>query len=288
MPELPEVETAMRGIQPYLQDAVIEKFIIRTPKLRWDIPERLSQLQNIKIEKLSRRAKYLIIHTEQGEIIIHLGMSGSLSIVKLTDLPQKHDHVDMQLNNGYVLRFNDPRRFGAYLWVGKTILEDGSAVSNLADFHLFQKLGFEPLDENFNAEYLFKKSRNRNIPVKSFIMDNSVVVGVGNIYANESLFLAQLHPLKLAKNLTRNQCKILVTVIKQEIQRAIQQGGTTLKDFIQPDGKPGYFAQELQVYGKKDQLCPRCNTEIEKCGTKIQSLVINQRNSYFCERCQRK
>lgn len=270
MPELPEVETAVNGVSPYLKGFVIEKIVVRNSKLRWEVSLQLAQISQQKVTALSRRAKYLIIHTTQGFIIGHLGMSGSVRIVAHDSPIGKHDHLDIVMNNGKLLRYNDPRRFGAWLW-----------TETLEDFHLFATLGPEPLSEEFNAQYLFKKSRKKTTALKSFLMDNRVVVGVGNIYANESLFLCGLHPSKPAQTLTKMQAETLVQTIKQELTRAIQQGGTTLKDFLQPDGKPGYFAQQLQVYGRKGEPCP-------KCGTTIESLVIGQRNSFFCPTCQPK
>ncbi len=270
MPELPEVETTKNGISPYLTGFTIEKIVVRNPKLRWEVSPQLSEFKQVKVSHLSRRAKYLIIHTEKGAIIGHLGMSGSLRVVPQDSPIDKHDHLDIVMNNGKVLRYNDPRRFGAWLW-----------TDNLADFHLFAKLGPEPLSAEFTGEYLFKKSRKKQTALKTFLMDNAVVVGVGNIYANETLFLCGLHPLKLAKNLTKAQCELLVQTIKQVLATAIAQGGTTLKDFLQPDGRPGYFTQELRVYGNKDKPC-------STCGTKIESLVIGQRNSFFCPKCQKK
>lgn len=270
MPELPEVETAVNGVSPYLTGFVIEKIVVRNSKLRWEVSPQLTQIAQQKVTALSRRAKYLIIHTTQGFIIGHLGMSGSVRIVAHDSPIEKHDHLDIVMNNGKLLRYNDPRRFGAWLW-----------TETLEDFHLFATLGPEPLSEEFNAQYLFKKSRKKTTTLKSFLMDNRVVVGVGNIYANESLFLCGLYPAKPARTLTKMQAETLVQTIKQELTRAIQQGGTTLKDFLQPDGKPGYFAQELQVYGRKGEPCP-------KCGTKIESSVIGQRNSFFCPTCQPK
>lgn len=270
MPELPEVETAKNGIAPYLDGFIIEKIIIRQPKLRWEVSTELAQISQQKVTALSRRAKYLIIHTEQGYIIGHLGMSGSVRIVTKQDPIEKHDHLDIVMNNGKIMRYNDPRRFGAWLW-----------TDNLDDFPLFAKLGPEPLSDDFNADYLLKKSRKKLTALKRFLMDNAVVVGVGNIYANEVLFRCGLYPEKPAREITPAQAKLLVETIKSELTRAIAQGGTTLKDFLQPDGKPGYFAQELQIYGKKGTPCP-------KCGQEIESLVIGQRNSYFCPKCQRK
>ncbi|MCI7353549.1 MAG: bifunctional DNA-formamidopyrimidine glycosylase/DNA-(apurinic or apyrimidinic site) lyase [[Actinobacillus] rossii] len=270
MPELPEVETAKNGISPYLKGFFIEKIIVRQPKLRWEVSPELAQISHQKVTALSRRAKYLIIHTETGFIIGHLGMSGSVRIVTDKDPIEKHDHLDIVMNNGKIMRYNDPRRFGAWLW-----------TDNLDEFHLFANLGPEPLSDEFNANYLFQKSRKKSTALKSFLMDNSVVVGVGNIYANEVLFYCELHPEKPAGKITKTQAILLTDTIKVELTRAIQQGGTTLKDFLQPDGKPGYFAQELQIYGKKGARCP-------KCGHKIESLVIGQRNSYICPNCQKK
>lgn len=270
MPELPEVETAKNGISPYLSGFVIEKITVRQPKLRWQVSPELAQISQQKVTALSRRAKYLIIHTERGYIIGHLGMSGSVRIVPPDSPIDKHDHLDIVMNNGKIMRYNDPRRFGAWLW-----------TDNLDEFHLFLKLGPEPLSDEFNAAYLFKKSRKKSTALKTFIMDNAVVVGVGNIYANESLFLCGLHPLKPAGKLTKAQCELLAGTIKQVLSTAIQQGGTTLKDFLQPDGRPGYFAQELLVYGNKDKPCP-------KCGTTIESIIIGQRNSFYCSKCQKK
>lgn len=271
MPELPEVETSLRGVEPYLVGQTIKAIVLRVPKLRWTIPHVLTEMSGAIIQRLSRRAKYLILHTNQGDILIHLGMSGSLSILHLEDeiAPNKHDHVDLITESGVVLRYNDPRKFGCWLWA-----EDAS------EHELIQKLGPEPLSEAFNADYLFKKSRGKNVAVKNFIMNNDIVVGVGNIYACESLFMAEIHPELITQNLTRKQCERLVTVIKSVLEKAIQQGGTTLKDFIQPNGKPGYFAQVLQVYGRKREPC-------HVCGELIQAKVIGQRNSYFCPNCQK-
>lgn len=270
MPELPEVETALKGVSPYLKEFIIEKIVVRNPKLRWEVSPELTTFEQVKIIDLTRRAKYLIIHTEQGYIIGHLGMSGSVRIVPHDSPIDKHDHLDIVMNNGKLLRYNDPRRFGAWLW-----------TNNLDEFHLFLKLGPEPLSEEFNATYLFKKSRQKNTALKTFLMDNSVVVGVGNIYANETLFICGLHPQKRAKTLTKVQAEQVVATIKQVLTTAIAQGGTTLKDFLQPDGRPGYFAQELLVYGNKDKPC-------SKCGSKIESLIIGQRNSFYCPKCQKK
>lgn len=271
MPELPEVETSLRGVSPYLEGQTIAEIVVRQPQLRWPVSEELRQMAGAKIHFLSRRAKYLIIHTSRGDIVLHLGMSGSLGILnKSAKQPAgKHDHVDLVTESGVILRYNDPRKFGAWLW-----------AENAANSALFAKLGPEPLEEGFTADYLYRQSRNKTVAVKNFIMNNAVVVGVGNIYACESLFQAGIHPELAAQNLTPKQSERLVSVIKTVLSKAIMQGGTTLKDFIQPDGKPGYFAQVLQVYGRKDEAC-------NDCGSTIEAKIIGQRNSFFCPKCQR-
>lgn len=254
MPELPEVETSLRGIEPYLQGETIKNIVVRTDKLRWAISPQLRAMQGVKIQRLSRRAKYLIIHTDKGDILVHLGMSGSLGVLS-EQKPKavgKHDHVDLITENGTILRYNDPRKFGAWLWVEQA--ENAS---------LLTKLGPEPLSDAFTSGYLYQKSRKKTVAVKNFIMNNDVVVGVGNIYACESLFMAGIHPEIAAQNLSQAQCEKLTAVIKSVLQKAILQGGTTLKDFIQPDGKPGYFAQVLQVYGRKGEECNDCGTLIQ-------------------------
>lgn len=245
MPELPEVEVSRLGISPHLVGGTIQSLVLRTPKLRWPIPQELKQLEGQTILAIHRRAKYLIIETAVGSAIVHLGMSGSLRILDGDFPAAKHDHVDLVMTSGKRLRYNDPRRFGAWLWCAPD-----------ESHEVLGRLGPEPLTEAFNAEYMMDKARNKRIAVKAFIMDNAAVVGVGNIYANESLFTSRLHPLRPAHSLSLEEWQTLVANIKQVLQVAIKQGGTTLKDFTQSDGKPGYFAQELQVYGKAKQPCP--------------------------------
>lgn len=270
MPELPEVETTKQGIAPHCEQQIIEKCIIRQPKLRWPVDETLAQkLPGLAIEKVNRRGKYLLLSTQKGVLMIHLGMSGNLRVLPQATPVQKHDHIDLLLQNGLLLRYHDPRRFGAWLWTEDT-----------PEHHpLLKKLGPEPLNEAFNAEYLFQKSRNRRVPIKSFIMNSHIVVGAGNIYANEALFMSQIHPLILAKNLNKTQITALTLNIKKVLTKAIEQGGTTLKDFLTPTGKPGYFEQKLQVYGREGQNCLTCQTPIQK-------VVIAQRASFFCPQCQ--
>ncbi|MBE2896835.1 bifunctional DNA-formamidopyrimidine glycosylase/DNA-(apurinic or apyrimidinic site) lyase [Pasteurellaceae bacterium HPA106] len=270
MPELPEVETTRRGIAPYVESQVIESIIVRQPKLRYPVSDELTALCNARVRKITRRAKYLVFEFDHGALIGHLGMSGSLRVVGNTTPLLKHDHLLFQLKGGKQLRYNDPRRFGAWLW-----------CDDIAAFPLFQKLGPEPLSEAFDGDYLFTQSRKKQSAVKGFLMNNAVVVGVGNIYANESLFLCGIHPAKVAGKLTRKQCHALSGMIKTVLARAIEQGGTTLRDFVQPDGTPGYFAQQLWVYGRAGEQC-------KVCGREIQSAVIAQRNSFFCPHCQKK
>ncbi|MGL6260675.1 bifunctional DNA-formamidopyrimidine glycosylase/DNA-(apurinic or apyrimidinic site) lyase [Vibrio sp. WXL210] len=269
MPELPEVEVSRLGITPHLQGQTIACFTFRAPKLRWDIPQQqLKQLEGEVICRISRRAKYLMLETSKGTIIIHLGMSGSLRVLDGEFPAGKHDHVDLRLTNGKVLRYNDPRRFGAWLWT--PVGEEHQALTHL---------GPEPLIEAFNASYIAERAKSKRVVVKQFIMDNKVVVGVGNIYANEALFKAKISPLRPAGKLTLTEWRRLVDEIKATLTIAIKQGGTTLNDFAQPDGKPGYFAQELLVYGKGGEPCPSCaNTLIEQ--------KIGQRNSFYCPSCQ--
>ncbi len=268
MPELPEVEVSRMGISPHLVGQTISKLTFRTPKLRWDIPTELKQLEGQVIRNITRRAKYLLIETDVGCAIVHLGMSGSLRVLDAELKAGKHDHVDLKLQNGKVLRYNDPRRFGAWLWS-----EDG-------EHSVLDNAGPEPLTDEFNADYIAQKSTDKRVAVKQFVMDNKIVVGVGNIYANESLFSACIHPTRPAGSISIAEWQLLVTEIKQVLDTAITQGGTTLKDFAQADGKPGYFAQELQVYGKAGEPCPNCGSDIEE-------QKIGQRNTFFCSECQK-
>lgn len=268
MPELPEVETTKRGIEPWLVNQQINEIIIRQPQLRWLVPDEIHELKNEPITHLSRRAKYLLVHTKVGSAIWHLGMSGSLRIVEQGIEPGKHDHVDWVLSNGMVLRYHDPRRFGALLFLG---------VNQTSP--LLEKLGPEPLTDEFNAELLWQRSRGKSKAVKAFIMDNANVVGVGNIYANESLFKAGIRPQAPAGKISKARYQVLAEHIKEILQKAIEQGGTTLKDFVGGDGKPGYFAQELLVYGRGGLPCVNCATILKE-------LRIEQRNSVYCTKCQ--
>ena len=269
MPELPEVETSRRGILPYLKGQTIEQIIVRNPKLRWPIDETINNTQGQVIVDVKRRAKYLLLQLTHDWIVIHLGMSGSLRILETNQPPGKHDHVDLVLVNGVRLRYTDPRRFGAWLW-----------TYSIEELTQLKRLGPEPLTDDFSANYLFEKANHRKIPIKSWIMDNHIVVGVGNIYASESLFLAKINPNRKVSSLTLVECERLVTAIKLVLTKSIEQGGTTLKDFVQSDGKPGYFVQNLQVYGREGEQCLICQSNIK-------SNRIGQRNTFYCENCQK-
>tara|TARA_R110002050_G_scaffold9504_1_gene33192 strand:- start:339458 stop:340288 length:831 start_codon:yes stop_codon:yes gene_type:complete len=272
MPELPEVETTLRGVEPFLKGAKITHVTIRNFSLRWPIESHLAKiLTNQSIHRLYRRAKYLLLECDTGTLIIHLGMSGRLRILNVSDniSAEKHDHFDMSVNNGHLLRYTDPRRFGAILWTDKSI-----------DQHpLFSHLGPEPLTESFNAAYLLVKSTPRRCSTKTLLMDGKVVVGVGNIYANEALFLARIHPNTSANKLTIKECERLVIAITTILKQAIKAGGTTLKDFRKSDGKPGYFAQELSVYGRQGEACVHC-------GSTVEHYKEAQRATFYCPRCQ--
>lgn len=270
MPELPEVETTKRGIQPSIEAQTIDCIQVRNPKLRWPVPDELAEiLPGLDILSVKRRAKYLLLETQVGHLILHLGMSGNLRVLPKDTPAGKHDHIDLVLKNGLCLRYYDPRRFGCWLWTAEP-----------PETHpLIQHLGPEPLTDAFNADYLYQATRGRKTALKTFIMNNKVVVGVGNIYANESLFLSGIRPEKPAHRLTRSQASILCGHIKQVLANAIEQGGTTLKDFLSPSGQPGYFEQALNVYGRAGEACLKCQTPIEK-------RVLNQRAAYYCPSCQ--
>lgn len=271
MPELPEVETTVNGIKPWLESKNISKINVYNPSLRWMIPADLSKKYlNQKIVKVDRRAKYILIHLESGStLILHLGMSGSLRVLTNSKSLEKHDHFELITEDGVTLRYNDPRRFGCVL-----------DSKNYLEHKLIKLLGPEPLTEEFDGKYLKDKSKNKTKAVKNFIMDNYVVVGVGNIYASEALFLSGIHPNKKAGKVSIKKYTLLAQQIKSVLKSAIQAGGTTLKDFINSDGKPGYFAQQLQVYGRQSHEC-------NQCGTTIKQMVIGQRSSYFCPKCQK-
>ena len=270
MPELPEVETSCRGITPYLLHQTITKIVIRQPRLRWPVPAELSELLPGEcIQAIRRRGKYIIITTAKGSLLLHLGMSGRVCIVDAQLAPQKHDHIDLILGSGECLRLTDPRRFGCCLW-----------TSDLAERHsLLKNLGPEPLTPDFNADYLYAKAKNRQLAVKLFIMDSKIVVGVGNIYANEALFQAGIDPRTPARAISKARYTTLCALIKEILAAAIKLGGTTLRDFQQSDGSPGYFQQSLNVYGRKGLACKQCKTTLEE-------VRLGQRSTVFCKQCQ--
>ncbi len=271
MPELPEVETTCRGLSPHLLGKQVESVTVRQRQLRWPVPQRLEKsLPGERILSVSRRAKYLLIGTRAGTLISHLGMSGSFRMVRPDNCPGRHDHVDIALSSGWVLRYNDPRRFGCMLWTQADPL----------GHKLLKALGPEPLDTAFNAQYLYRMSRKRKLSIKPFLMNNRVVVGVGNIYASESLHRAGIHPRRPAGRVSLARMEILAEEVRQVLAEAIQAGGTTLKDFVREDGQPGYFAQSLLVYGRSGEPCRRC-------GELVRQEVMGQRASYFCPACQR-
>lgn len=271
MPELPEVETTCRGIEPHLLEQRIDQIKIREPRLRWPVSTRLKHdARHARILSVTRRAKYLLIQTDQGCIIIHLGMSGSLRIVSGDMPPEKHDHLDIALENQQVLRYRDPRRFGAVFWTRADPLHH----------QRLQGLGPEPLGEAFNPAYMKHLAGKRHVAIKSFIMNSHIVVGVGNIYACEALFMAGIHPATAAGKLSLQRWHKLVDAIKSVLQAAITCGGTTLKDFTQSNGQPGYFSQSLQVYGREGEACLHCRRPVRK-------ITQGQRSTFYCSTCQR-
>ncbi len=270
MPELPEVETTRRGIAPFLENKKILGVDVYNSQLRWPVSEQINHtLPGLQVRTVRRRAKYLIVETAAGYMLMHLGMSGSLRITANSESRLKHDHVVFQLSGKRQLRYNDPRRFGCLLWTDQS-----------PDIHpLIARLGVEPLSDEACATCFFQQSRKRKTPVKNFIMDNHVIVGVGNIYANEALFRSGIRPGRAANRVTKQEYVALLENIQIILRQAIEKGGSTLRDFVGGDGKPGYFQQTLAVYGRAGQACSVCNSE-------IQSKVIGQRNSFYCRRCQ--
>ncbi len=271
MPELPEVEITRRGLLPLLNQTV-KNVVIRNASMRWPIPAHLPQtLNNQKLLSLKRRAKYILADFECGTLLLHLGMSGRICLLDRNYPPEKHDHFDIQFNDGQVLRLRDPRRFGAVLWAG----------SNPSEHALLSVLGPEPLEDSFNAKYLHAELHTRSAAIKVAIMDSHLVVGVGNIYASESLFRALIHPETPARQLTLKQCEKLVAEIKATLNDALNAGGSSLRDFFGTDGNPGYFQQEYFAYGRTSEPCKVCHKPI-KC------IRLGQRSTFFCSHCQKR
>lgn len=274
MPELPEVETTRRGLAPHVEGRIVRGVTLRRPDLRWPIPDEIrDRLPGQRITAVRRRAKYLLLDTAAGSALLHLGMSGSLRVLPAATPVRAHDHVDIALadkaGGARVLRFTDPRRFGCLLWQPPGEIHE-----------LLRALGPEPLSDLFDGDYLFELSRSRKAPVKTFLMDQKVVVGVGNIYAAEALFAAGISPLRAAGKVSRERYARLVQAVKGILGHAIERGGTTLRDFINPDGEPGYFELELLAYGRGGEPCPRCRRPLKQA-------AIGQRATVWCGHCQK-
>ncbi len=269
MPELPEVEVCRLGISPHIIAQQVTKVIVRNSRLRWPIPDEVHSIVGLPVLSVDRRAKYLLLRFSSGTLLLHLGMSGTLRVIEKETPVAKHDHFDLVFNNENVLRLNDPRRFGAVLWMADEQDELG----------LLKKLGPEPLSGDFTDGYLFRKAKNRKVPIKTFLMNNHVVVGVGNIYANEALFQAGILPTTKVGEINEQRFNKLTEIVKQILSAAIVQGGTTLKDFTQADGRPGYFSQSLMVYGRAGKKCLVCQS-------KLVQIRQSNRSSVFCPSCQ--
>ena len=284
MPELPEVETTMRGISP-LVGQIVQQVIIRHPTLRWPIPTHLvNDLPNLTLTKLKRRAKYILAEFRRadyalangellGTLILHLGMSGRICLLAKDEPAAKHDHFDIHFKNGQVLRLRDPRRFGAVLWVA-------AGVDDVSQHVLIKSLGPEPLELAFSTDYLYKQLRTRKAPIKTTIMDSHLVVGVGNIYASESLFRSGINPKTPANKVSKPKCERLVAEIKATLAEAIEAGGSSLRDFFGADGNPGYFQQTYFVYGRTGEPCRVCQKPILQ-------IKQGQRSTFYCASCQR-
>lgn len=271
MPELPEVETVRRGLAPHLIGRRFSGVVVRNHRLRWPVPADLDQHVVGRVtERLGRRGKYLILGLDSGNLIIHLGMSGSLRLVPSGTPPTKHDHLDLLLDDGMCLRYRDPRRFGAVLWSANPEAEP-----------LLAHLGVEPLEADFNGDWLYAVSRGHRTAIKSWLMDAHRLVGVGNIYANEALFHAGIHPLAEAGKLSRPRCRRLVEAVRTTLERAIEAGGSTLRDFVDSHGEPGYFQQTYYVYGRAGEPC-------RTCGTPVRLARLGNRATYYCPKCQKK
>ncbi len=270
MPELPEVETTRRGIAPAVTGHLVQRVVVRDRRLRWPVPQALSrELPGARITAVRRRAKYLLLDTDRGTVLIHLGMSGSLSVVPAGSPPSAHDHVDIVLDRGNCLRLRDPRRFGAVLWTR----------GNPERHRLLAGLGPEPLDPAFDGETLRARLHGRRRAIRDVLLDSHIVAGVGNIYANEALFRAGIDPRRAAGRISRERCTRLVHSLRAVLREAIRAGGSTLRDFRRADGRPGYFQLDLRMYGRDGQPC-------RVCGTPIRRQVLGARSLYFCPHCQ--
>jgi formamidopyrimidine-DNA glycosylase len=272
MPELPEVETTRRGLEPHVVGRRIRDVVVRNPNLRWPVPRDLARrLRGEEVRGVRRRGKYLLFDFREGHLLVHLGMSGRLTLVPEGEPARKHDHVDLRFEGARALRLTDPRRFGAMLWVG------GKTPERHA---LLRHLGLEPLEREFTGKALHERSRGRKVAVKLFLMNAHVVTGVGNIYANEALFRAGVHPLRPAGRISRERWDRIADAVRATLTRAVEKGGTTLRDFASAEGRPGYFLAECAVYGREGKPC-------RKCATPIKAIRQGQRSTFYCPRCQR-
>lgn len=270
MPELPEVETTRLGLVPRVVGRRIRDVVVREGRLRWPVPRDLgSRLRGARVREISRRGKYLLFDVGEGHVLVHLGMSGSLTVVPAGRPARRHDHVDLALDSGEVVRLNDPRRFGAVLWVREP-----------SRHALLSGLGVEPFDEAFGGEYLHRLSRGRRAPVKAFVMDARIVTGIGNIYANESLFAAGIHPSRPAGRISRERYARLAEAARATLSRALAAGGSTLRDFVGAGGEPGHFQLEYAVYGREGAPCPAC-------GGPVRAARHGGRATFYCPACQR-
>lgn len=272
MPELPEVETTLRGVSPHLVGRKVTEVIVRDKRLRWPIPDTIHDLEGCRVTSGERRAKYLLFHSAKGTLLLHLGMSGNLRVLPADTPWKKHDHLALALDSGLQIRLHDPRRFGAALWIAPE-----------ADPHqhpLLKDLGPEPLSDAFTAAHLHECCKGKAAAIKLAIMDNHNVVGVGNIYACEALFMAGIDPRKPAGKVTRPRLEKLVSKIREVLLASIEMGGTTLRDFLNESGQPGYFAQTLRVYDRENDPC-------HTCGTLIKRIILGQRSTFYCPKCQR-
>lgn len=270
MPELPEVETTCRGVAPHIEGRALRALIVRNPNLRWPVPDFLSrEIEGDKLQRVQRRGKYILLGFSTGDVMVHLGMSGSLRIMDSAVEVGKHDHVDFCFDGGQIMRLTDPRRFGSVLW-----------QPHGEHHELLYSLGPEPMSDDFNADYLYQCCKGRKAAIKQVVMNSKVVVGVGNIYASEALFKSSIDPRRAAGRISLERLQALVIAIKEVLIAAIEQGGTTLKDFVGGDGKPGYFKQELNVYGRAGQPCVNCMSPLIE-------VRLGQRSTVFCKCCQR-
>ena len=270
MPELPEVETTKESIKDFVVGNKINFIQVYQPSLRYPIPYSIQKIKNSLVEKIIRRGKYLIFFLEKDILLLHLGMSGSLSIEKKKSPLKKHDHFEFFLSNDFILRYHDPRRFGLFLLLDK---------ENYQKHFLLNNLGVEPLSKKWNSSYLENSCKNKKIAIKKFLMDSKIVVGIGNIYANETLFLAKVNPLKESFLLNKEERKKVIFYSKKILKNAIQIGGTTLRDYKNGEGKIGYFQQKLNIYNREGQPCKKCKTLIKK-------IFLSKRSTFFCVRCQ--